>query len=160
MCVCVTRECDGQVDHESLVAKLQEVNEEQLKNVQPKLLQLLQDRSSTAINKLQRQALRTQQGAQGQKLKFKAAKRRYAFAPPNTSDNKAPTQPSQLETLESLESPLDDSPRWLEGDDGDVISTQAQADATTPRADALTPKSLSSTGASLAKTLPADLLTQ
>lgn len=119
MCVSVfvMRENDGQLDHEVLVAKLQEVNESQLKNVEPKLLQLLQDRSHAAINKLQRQALRTQQGAQGQKLKLKPAKRCYAFAPPETSHRrKFPTHPSQTLTL--------DSPRGREGDDGDGISAQ------------------------------------
>jgi hypothetical protein len=72
---------NAQVDHETLVEKLKEVNEAQLKLVQPKLVVLLGNQSRAALSKLQREAERAQQSRDmldAQQMPVK--KREYAFA--------------------------------------------------------------------------------
>ena len=54
-------ESDGQVDHEVLIAKLQEVNEARLKLLKPKLVEVLHDQSTSAINKVQLMAEKVQE---------------------------------------------------------------------------------------------------
>ena len=75
------RRDNAQVDHETLVEKLKEVNEAQLKLVQPKLVVLLGNQSRAALSKLQREAERAQQSRDmldAQQMPVK--KREYAFA--------------------------------------------------------------------------------
>lgn len=70
-----------QVDHETLVEKLQEVNEAQLKLVQPKLVKVLGNRSQAALGRVEREAARVQQSIDrldAQRMPVK--KRQYAFA--------------------------------------------------------------------------------
>lgn len=78
----------GQVEHEVLVAKLKEVNEEQLKLVQPKLVEVLYNQSKAAIKKLHLHTTKAEQSRD--KLnphRMAVAQRRYAF----TADDKPPT---------------------------------------------------------------------
>ena len=71
-------ESDGQVDHEVLVTKLKEVNDAQLKLMQPKLVQVLFDRSTAAMIKVQREAERAQKSRSALKG-HRLPQRQYAF---------------------------------------------------------------------------------
>ena len=73
-------ESDGQVDHDVLVAKLQEVNEARLKLLKPKLVEVLHDQSTSAINKVQLMAEKVQESRyalSGHRLPH--TPRKYAF---------------------------------------------------------------------------------
>ena len=111
----------GQVEHEVLVAKLKEVNEEQLKLVQPKLVEVLYNQSKAAIKKLHLHTTKAEQSRD--KLnphRMAVAQRRYAFtaddkpstatppgghalSPPTCARGRSPTSPQkQAEHVEQI----------------------------------------------------------
>ena len=103
-------ESDGQVDHETLVQKLREVNEAQLRLMQPKLTQVLFEESEAAHNKLKRQDEKAQQGRdQMTPRKMPIPKRKYAFASVEDEDEEEEEDgfsDSYLESLKSMQAQL------------------------------------------------------
>lgn len=100
-------ESDGQVDHETLVRKLKEVNEAQLLQMQPKLAQVLFEESEAARNKLTRQDEKAQQARdQMTPRKMPIPKRKYAFASLEAEDEEKGVSDSYLEDLKFLQTEL------------------------------------------------------
>jgi len=135
-----------QVDHETLVEKLREVNEAQLKLVQPKLVKLLGARSQAALGRVEREAVRVQQSidmldAQRMPVKkrqYAFAKQRAAFADPVRSDSALSETASRTQSSAGTHAPTTVRQRTVRHTLGRGYSIYASSAAGSTRT--LTPK--------------------